>query len=63
MSKQGQWEQMTQRVPDDVVDLFCARGRHDEIAGKIEAHFGGRVDVVGMPADTPADLLHDISAL
>lgn len=63
MSKKGKWDEMTQTVPDDVVNLFCARGRYDQITNAIELHFGGRVDVVGMPADTPRDLLQDILRL
>ena len=63
LSKQGEWDAMTRAVPDEVVDLFCARGRYDEIVPAIQARFGGAVDVVGMPADTPADLLEDIAAL
>ena len=63
MSKNGQWDEMTQRIPDDVVHLFAAVGRHDEIADAIEARFGGMVDLVGMPEDTPADLLQDIARI
>ncbi|MEM7077076.1 MAG: TIGR03617 family F420-dependent LLM class oxidoreductase [Pseudomonadota bacterium] len=63
MSKKGQWAEMTDEVPDDVVHLFAATGRHDEIAGTISTRFGGVADVVGMPPDTPADLLQDIARL
>jgi probable F420-dependent oxidoreductase len=63
MSKKGQWDQMTAEVPDEVVDLFAAVGRHDQIAGAIKARFGGVVDVVGMPPETPPDLLQDLAAL
>ena len=63
MSKAGQWQEMTAEVPDDVVDLFAAKGRFDEITDVISERFGGIADVVGMPADTPADLLQEIAAL
>ncbi len=63
MSKRGEWDAMTQRVPDDVVHLFAAVGRYDQIADAISERFAGVVDVVGMPEDTPPDLLQDIAAL
>lgn len=63
MSKAGQWDDMTARVPDDVVDLFCATGRYDQIAAAITDRFAGMVDVVGMPPETPPDLLQDIARI
>ena len=63
MSKKGQWDQMTQEIPDDVVDLFAAVGRHDEIASAISERFGGIADVVAMPENSPPDLLQDIAGL
>ena len=52
MSKAGDWQKMTAEVPDDVVRLFCAVGRHDEIVAAIEERFGGLCDVVGSSAST-----------
>ena len=63
MSKKGQWDQMTEEVSDDVVRLFAAVGRYDEIASELEARFGGLVDMVGMPEGTPKELLEDIGRL
>jgi len=63
MSKKGQWDEMTREIPDDVVHLFAAVGRHDEIVGAIEKRFGGLVDLVGMPADTPPDVIQDVKAI
>ena len=63
MSKKGQWDQMTQEIPDDVVNLFAAVGRHDEIASAISERFGGIADVVAMPENSPPDLLQDIAQL
>lgn len=63
MSKKGQWEQMTAEIPDYVVHLFAAVGRFDQISDAISQRFGGMVDVVGMPAETPADLLEDIARI
>lgn len=69
MSKAGQWEAMTKEVSDDVTHLFAAVGRHDELAGAIEARFGGLVDTVGAgtpvdePGGLPPDLITDIQAI
>ena len=60
MSKKGQWEQMTQEISDDIVHEFCAVGRFDQIADKIRQRFGGRVDVIAMPENTPKDLLQEL---
>ena len=63
MSKQGQWDDMTKEVSDDVLRLFCAVGRHDEIASVIEARFGGVADTVSCDAGIPADLIQDIERI
>lgn len=69
MSKTNQWEAMTSEVSDDVVRLFAAVGRHDELAAAIGAHFGGISDSIsiGTPVDAPggvpADLLKDIQQI
>ena len=44
MTKAGQWNQIAAEVSDEVVHLFAAVGRHDQIAKAIEARFGGLVD-------------------
>ena len=62
MSKNGQWDEMTQQVSDDVVRLFTAVGRFDEIAPIIEERFGGAVDVVSCDG-LPADLIEDLAML
>ena len=63
MSKKGQWDEMTQEISDDVLNLFCAAGRHDEIASVIEKRFGGIVDVVACEANVPRDLIQDIQRI
>ena len=63
MSKEGKWDDMTLAVTDDVVRLFAAVGRHDEIVNEIANRFGGVADIVGLPEDTPSDLLSDIGKL
>ncbi len=69
MSKTNQWDAMTDEVSDDVVHLFAAVGRHDELVGAVEARFGGLVDAIspGTPVDEagglPPELLQDLRAI
>ena len=63
MSKNGQWDDMTGEIPDDVVRLFAAVGRHDELVNAITERFGGLTDIVGLPDDTPPDVIQDIQAI
>jgi probable F420-dependent oxidoreductase len=69
MTKAGQWDRIAGEVSDDVVHLFAAVGRHDQIAKAIEARFGGLVDAVSAsansnkPADLPPDLIQDIQRI
>jgi probable F420-dependent oxidoreductase len=63
MSKRGKWDEMTQQISDDVVHLFCASGRHDQICDAIADHFGDTTDIISLDPDTPSDLLQDIRQL
>lgn len=63
LSKAGEWDAMTQAVSDDVLELFCARGRHDEIARAVQDHFGGLVDTIGVDASVPAETIEQIQAI
>ncbi|MDP7546721.1 MAG: LLM class flavin-dependent oxidoreductase, partial [Alphaproteobacteria bacterium] len=69
MSKTDQWAQMTGEVSDDVVRLFAAVGRHDEIAAAIADRFGGISDAVSDSASSelrgslPADVIQDIQRI
>ena len=69
MTKAGQWNQIAGEVSDDVVHLFSAVGRHDQIAQAIEARFGGLVDSISAsansskPSDLPPDLIQDIARI
>ena len=63
MSKKGQWDAMTDEISDDVVRLFCAVGRFDEICDAIAERFGGIADSVSLPETAPPDLLQDIASL
>ncbi len=69
MSKTNQWDAMTDEVSDDVVHLFAAVGRHDQLVGAVEERFGGLVDAIspGTPVDEPGglppDLLQELRAI
>ncbi len=63
LSKNGKWDEMTNEISDDVVHLFAAVGRFDEIAGAIERRFGGVTDVVGLPDSAPPELLQDVARI
>ena len=69
MTKAGQWDKIAGEISDDVVHLFAAVGRHDQIAKAIEARFGGLVDSVSAsasstkPSDLPPGLIQDIQRI
>jgi probable F420-dependent oxidoreductase len=69
MTRAGKWNEIAKQVPDDVVHLFAAVGRHDQITKAIEQRFGGLVDAINasansaQPAGLPPDLIQDIQRL
>jgi probable F420-dependent oxidoreductase len=69
MTKAGQWDKLAAEVSDDVVHLFAAVGRHDQIAKAVEARFGGLVDSISasgnyaMPSELPPGLIQDIQRI
>jgi probable F420-dependent oxidoreductase len=66
MTRQGKWGEMAKGVTDDVVHLFAAVGRYDEIVNAIEERFGGLTDALNaranaaQPGHLPRDLIQDI---
>ena len=69
MTKAGQWDEMAAEVSDDVVELFSAIGRYDELPEMIRSRFGGAVDVVyasmssDVRPDIPADIIAEIQSI
>ncbi|MEZ0122139.1 MAG: TIGR03617 family F420-dependent LLM class oxidoreductase [Candidatus Reddybacter sp.] len=69
MTKAGEWDKLAAEIPDDMVHLFAAIGRHDEIAGVIEKRFGNGSDAIfasvatAVPADFPPGLVQDIQCI
>src|SRR5579864_9109236 len=64
MVRQGRWNELAKEVPDEVVHLFAAVGRHDQIVAAITERFGGLADALTLRADgvegMPPDLVQDI---
>ena len=69
MTRAGQWTEMAKEVSDDVVHLFAAVGRHDQLEKAISERFGGLVDSISAsansakPSDLPPDLVQDLGCI
>ena len=69
MSKTNQWGKMTGEISDDLVHLFAAVGRHDEIANAIAKRFGGLSDSISdsasseMRGSLPPEIIQDIQRI
>ena len=69
MSNTNQWDQMAKQVSDDLVHLFAAVGRHDEIVNAIVKRFGGLSDSIAdsasseIPGSLPPDIIQDIQRI
>ena len=69
MAKSGKWREMADEISDDVLALFAAIGRHDEIAGRVAARYAGLSDAVyastapDLGSDMPPGLIADIQRI
>ena len=63
MTRAGQWAAMAAEISDDVVALFAAIGRHDQLAGAIADRFGPEIDAIALPPGLPPDLLSELASL
>jgi probable F420-dependent oxidoreductase len=54
LTKQGRWDEIAGRVPDEVVDRFVVRGKPGEIARLLEDRYAGTVDRVALSMPYPA---------
>ena len=54
---------LPEEITDDIVHLFAAVGRYDEIAVAIEKRFGGLVDVVSCEPQMPKQVIQDIQKI
>ncbi|MFV0296266.1 MAG: TIGR03617 family F420-dependent LLM class oxidoreductase [Hyphomicrobiaceae bacterium] len=62
MTKEGKWDELASVVSDDVLDLFAASGRFDQLKPVIEKRFAATSDVVAA-AGLPPDLLQDLARI
>lgn len=69
MTKEGKWDQIAAEISDDVLHLFAAIARHDQLADAVEARFGGSADMVyasvssDQRPDLPPDVIQDIQRI
>ena len=69
LSRTDGWDQMAACIDDDVVRLFAAVGRHDELPATVVERFGGLTDAINLTtpkspaASIPADLIHELQAV
>ncbi len=63
MSKKGQWDEMTSEISDDVVHLFAAVGRHDQLVDVLSERFSDLVNIVSLPLDTPPDVVQEVRSI
>ena len=69
MTREGQWDALAGEITDDVLELFVAAGRHDQIKGVIERRFAAFSDslsvrdvpVAGTPV--PPELLRELAGI
>ena len=60
MTRQGKWDALAGEVSDDVLDLFVASGRHDQIKAVIQQRFADTSDAISA-AGLPPDLLQELA--
>ena len=69
LSVEGRWNEMAGEIGDDVLHLFAAVGRHDQLTAVIEKRFAGLSDSIteslppGHEPSLPPDLIQDIQRL
>lgn len=69
MTKDGKWDEIAAEIPDDVVHLFTAVGRYDQLAKVVETRFGGVSDAIyastsqDIRPPIPPDVLQDIGRI
>ena len=63
MSKKGLWDEMRLQISDDVVHLFSAVGRHDQLVEVLLKRYSDIVDTVALPPDTPPELIQDVQTI
>ena len=69
MSKKGQWKQMADQVPDEVLEEFAVIATYDNLVSKLTERFGGQTDCITLPMpegisdDEARELIQDIKKI
>lgn len=69
LTREGAWDKLAAEVNDDVLDLFAASGRHDQIKAVIGERFAATSDAIGVNANPavsaalPPDLIRELVAM
>jgi probable F420-dependent oxidoreductase len=69
MTREGLWDKLAGEISDDVLDLFAASGRHDQIKAEIARRFAPFSDSIsardrpGAEAPMPRELVAELSGL
>ncbi len=69
MSKKGQWKQMADQVPDEVLEEFAVIATYDNLVSKLTERFGGQTDCMtlpvpeGIPDAKARELIQDIKKI
>lgn len=69
MTREGQWDKLAGEVSDDVLDLFAASGRHDQIKSVIARRFADVSDSIsardrpGADSPMPPELIRELTTL
>ena len=69
MTKEGKWDMIATEIDDDVLRLFAAVGRYDELADAVARRFGGIADAVYASTSAeirpaiPPDVVQDIKRI
>lgn len=58
LSKQGRWDEMAERFPDELLDELAVVGPRDEVAGRLVARAEGITDSVGLVNSRHPDPSH-----
>ena len=68
-TKDGRWDEIAAQIPDDLLHLFAAIGRYDELYNVVNERYEGCVDMVYASASTdvrpqiPKEILQDIKRI
>lgn len=69
LTREGAWDKLAGEISDDVLDLFAACGRHDQIKAVIAERFATTSDAIGVNANPavsaalPPDLIRELVAI